>query len=128
MIYEYHLHQNRKKKPTKIQSQLLNCTTMHKEIYSLQFTVINTCSAFHLAANFFGFLDAFVSNQRLLSLADTHIQVASGNCSWPVFGHRGRRLSTGEPGRVRCPCSDVRRQSKKKKTSINTTVTDARSN
>lgn len=39
----------------------------------------------------------------LPSLADAHIQVAPGDCSWTVFSHRGRRLSTGEPGGVRCP-------------------------
>lgn len=58
----------------------------------------------------FHFLMHLFPTPRLLSPADAHIQAAAGDRSWTVFGHRGRRLSAGERGRVSCLGSAGRRR------------------
>ena len=46
----------------------------------------------------------------LLLPTDTHIQITTWDCSWTVFGHRGRCLPADERRGVSCICPPSGRQ------------------
>lgn len=46
----------------------------------------------------------------LLLPTDTHIKITTWDCSWTVFGHRGRCLTADERSGVSCICPPSGRQ------------------